>query len=199
MIKVLQTKTKKEYLAKPIKHYQYYRGKRYAYYRNYRYRRYLLVECPHGIRWVRHEGRKEDARKCKWCSQPPNYGNPFYQLIFQPFYCKRCGQYFEARSHKALYCKDCRKLDNTHYRRCLKYGCPYDWRVKAVEVFEEENYICYLCKEPTLPEMRGLLHPRAPELEHIIPLSSPNSPGHVRSNVACSCHKCNYTKHLEES
>src|SRR5437899_9968533 len=47
---------------------------------------------------------------------------------------------------------------------------------------------------PTPQSLRGTVDPAAPELGHIVPLSTPGSPGHVYSNVRCECRDCNGTK-----
>lgn len=136
--------------------------------------------------------------RAKYCSKRCQIEiNLFNRLIFQPCECQRCGDLFESLVPAvAKYCPFCRRLDNDHYRRCLKYGLPYDWRVKTDIVLEEEGYICHVCKQLAPKELRGTFEPSAPELDHIIELSNPNSLGHVRANVACIHRKCNYQKYL---
>lgn len=140
----------------------------------------------------------EKNLRTKYCSTRCQIGiNLFYRLIFQPCKCHRCGDLFESLVPAiAKFCPFCRRLDNDHYRRCLKYGLPYDWKVKTDIVLEEEGYICHVCKQLAPKELRGTTEPLAPELDHIIELSDPRSLGHIRANVACIHRKCNYQKYL---
>lgn len=62
--------------------------------------------------------------------------------------------------------------------------------------------VCEFCKKEFKPKLDkngyprvskcGTCHDKAPELEHIIPLSRGGL--HTFSNVACSCRKCNHAK-----
>lgn len=64
--------------------------------------------------------------------------------------------------------------------------------VDPIKVFERDGWVCHLCGRRTLKTKRGTNHPRAPELDHIIPLSLGGA--HSYANTACSCGKCNRDK-----
>jgi 5-methylcytosine-specific restriction endonuclease McrA len=54
-------------------------------------------------------------------------------------------------------------------------------------VFERDGYRCHLCKRMTL-RTAAVPHPRAPVIDHLIPLG----PGaDARHNVATACFLCN--------
>lgn len=64
--------------------------------------------------------------------------------------------------------------------------------VNPNKVFERDGWRCHLCGKQTRKDKRGSIHPLAPELDHIIPISKGGE--HSYANTACSCRKCNATK-----
>lgn len=66
-------------------------------------------------------------------------------------------------------------------------------RIDPISVFERDEWRCYLCGELTLSEERGnRRHPKAPVLDHVIPLALGGD--HVMSNLRCACNFCNTSK-----
>jgi 5-methylcytosine-specific restriction endonuclease McrA len=61
-----------------------------------------------------------------------------------------------------------------------------------LEVLERDGWRCHLCGYMTRKAMRGTYHPKAPELDHIVPISKGGE--HSRRNTACACRSCNQTK-----
>ena len=78
-----------------------------------------------------------------------------------------------------------------HARRAHERGSAAE-RFSLTEIFERDGWICKLCYQPTLRSKRGTQHPRAPVLDHIIPISRGGP--HTRLNVQCACHACNTKK-----
>lgn len=126
---------------------------------------------------------------------------------------------FKRDSQKKLIvarsCKCCRKLFVSEYMDKKKIFCSsicsisYGRRVgkakrRAVEraieaesidpfkVFDRDKWTCRLCGIKTHKSKRGSYDDRAPELDHIIPLSKGGK--HKYDNVQCACRKCNQTK-----
>lgn len=64
--------------------------------------------------------------------------------------------------------------------------------VSPARVFERDGWICHLCGGKTLKDKRGTYHPKAPELDHIVPLSKGGE--HSYRNTACAHRKCNAAK-----
>ena len=64
--------------------------------------------------------------------------------------------------------------------------------VKSILVFERDNFICQLCYHKVDMAMSGTTSPKAPELDHIIPLSKGGE--HTYANTQCSCRECNGNK-----
>jgi 5-methylcytosine-specific restriction endonuclease McrA len=76
-------------------------------------------------------------------------------------------------------------------RRARKLGLPRE-NLKPLKVFEAAKWQCHLCGIKTLAELRGSQDPRAPELDHIMPLTQGG--GHTWDNVALACRACNMSK-----
>lgn len=64
--------------------------------------------------------------------------------------------------------------------------------VSPARVFERDGWMCHLCGGKTLKDKRGTYHPKAPELDHIVPLSKGGE--HSYRNTACAHRKCNAAK-----
>lgn len=111
-------------------------------------------------------------------------------------------------------CKECNKLykplHNGRNKFCsIKCNNKYNRRIRSkmerarkrkngfekvnpIHVFERDKWNCQLCHMKTLKSKRGTTNMRAPELDHIIPLSRGGP--HTYANVQCTCRKCNIAK-----
>lgn len=70
-------------------------------------------------------------------------------------------------------------------------------RVDPFLVFDRDGWLCQICHEPTPRALRGSYEPKAPELDHIIPLAAGGE--HTYRNTQCACRRCNIAKrHLVE-
>lgn len=114
--------------------------------------------------------------------------------------CRLCGVSCGA-SHFCAPCLKARRRDwkrrfgsSSPARRAKARGLPRDYSIKAADVFDRDRWTCRLCGCKTPKHLRGSYDDRAPEIDHIVPLTHPNSPGHVWSNVQCACRKCNGSK-----
>ena len=61
-----------------------------------------------------------------------------------------------------------------------------------MRVFEDCGWSCASCNISTPIELKGSIDDRAPELDHIVPLSRGGD--HVRANVRLLCRLCNRLK-----
>lgn len=61
--------------------------------------------------------------------------------------------------------------------------------INPVLVFIAAGWKCQICGRATPQRLRGTYHKRAPELDHIIPLSKGGT--HTWGNVQCLCRECN--------
>lgn len=110
--------------------------------------------------------------------------------------CEDCDASFvQSASHQRFCGQACQRRANLRaksQRRRAAHNCVDAERFSATEVFERDGWRCHLCRRLAPKKLRGTQHPRAPELDHIIPLSVGGS--HTRLNTACSCRACNQSK-----
>lgn len=62
-------------------------------------------------------------------------------------------------------------------------------RVLALHVFERDSWVCHLCEKAIDRQVRK--GPEMPSLDHLIPVSHPDYPGHVIHNLAATHRRCN--------
>jgi len=79
---------------------------------------------------------------------------------------------------------------NFHKHRANKFDAFVEL-INRKDVFERDNYICQICKQPTLPNVESS-HSLFPTVDHIIPLSKGGT--HEYSNVQCAHLGCNSSK-----
>jgi len=116
--------------------------------------------------------------------------------------CLDCGRMYLSTS--ARRCRSCQKRRGYRYKRerygtkyrsrARHFGVPFEHGVTRLRVFERDHWHCQLCGVSTPRRLSGSMHPCAPELDHIVALSAPGSPGHTWSNVQTLCKQCNQTK-----
>lgn len=61
------------------------------------------------------------------------------------------------------------------------------------DIAERDGWICSICSE-SVDESLKFPHPMAGELEHVIPVTAPNYPGHTWGNVRLAHSRCNKKK-----
>lgn len=115
--------------------------------------------------------------------------------------CSCCSKSMVVRFTKGgrkRVCDECIKATQTKLKRIAKarrrarmLGARHE-AIDPIKVFQDADWICYLCDRKTVKALRGTYEPLAPELEHIIPLSKGGT--HTYDNVACACRECNQYK-----
>ena len=125
-------------------------------------------------------------RTCRIC------GASFRKPLFRPGIFRVCPN---CKGEQALRTRrKCRQSTGKKpCERARKRGLPYE-RCGPISVCTRDRWHCQICGCSTPRRLRGTFDPRAPEIDHIVPLSHPNSPGHVWSNVQCACRRCNIAK-----
>lgn len=84
-----------------------------------------------------------------------------------------------------------RRGSKSHERRAKRFGVERRY-FPARTVLERDGWRCKLCGVKTPEKLRGTLDPRAPELDHIVPLSQGGP--HTKQNTQCACRRCNSLK-----
>lgn len=74
-------------------------------------------------------------------------------------------------------------------RRAIERGASGGEYVDPIKVFMAAGWKCQICNKPTPQRLRGTTHKRAPELDHVVPISKGGS--HTWANVQCACRECN--------
>lgn len=124
---------------------------------------------------------KEKAiRPCAICSRPVGYTAGAPRL-----YCS------VVCSMKTEHAKQARKASKAK-RKAIKRGANGGERINAEAVFFAAGWRCQICNKPTPQKLRGTHHKRAPEIDHVVPVSKGGS--HTWANVQCACRECNAWK-----
>lgn len=129
-------------------------------------------------RYVAHNdnGRDRSPRPCSTCG-----------TVFAPEYGDRrrkfCSSECNAKSDAAKATRKAAKMR----RRCAVVEA-----VDPLSVFERDGWRCQLCGVKTPKRLRGTYDHKAPELDHIVPISLGGE--HSYRNTQCSCRKCNAAK-----
>lgn len=84
-----------------------------------------------------------------------------------------------------------RKRGNTHKRRARYFGVCWE-PVDPLAVFSRDGWRCQMCNTKTPKRLRGTLSKKAPELDHIVPMSKGGP--HTYKNTQCLCRSCNSAK-----
>lgn len=82
------------------------------------------------------------------------------------------------------------RRNSKHTRRARKKNA-FVANVYRTKTFERDGYRCHICKAKTNPNAK-VPNPKAPTLDHLIPLSKGGT--HEPSNVATACFRCNHLK-----
>jgi 5-methylcytosine-specific restriction endonuclease McrA len=112
--------------------------------------------------------------------------------------CAECGEMFTTSygDLRSVYCSDaCGRRRSHRAARKKERARLRGVRVETVDpikVFERDRWRCQICKSPTPPSLRGSYDDRAPELDHIMPLSLGGA--HSYLNTQCACRRCNREK-----
>jgi 5-methylcytosine-specific restriction endonuclease McrA len=157
-----------------------------------------------GALFVRCAGAKFCGDACRLADQAARRGAARKaSFVSETRRCRFCAAEFVTRSgleRRRVFCSGaCRVKDthrrlstgNTHIRRAKRYGSEWEY-VDKWAVFARDRWRCQICGTSTPRRLSGTKDPRAPELDHIVPLSKGGA--HVESNVQCTCHACNAAK-----
>lgn len=127
------------------------------------------------------------------------------KVYYQPITdgtCRNCGASFDrAQSGGSMHmCSDACKIEaaqrckriSRKKRKAVERGARVGHSVDPLVVFDRDGWRCQMCRRQTPPDKRGTYHKRAPELDHIMPLSLGGE--HSYRNTQCLCRSCNAAK-----
>ncbi len=134
--------------------------------------KYCSVECSIAA----NEARR---RSIRWAARPP-----------KP--CKACGVVFDHWRVGLLYCsKTCLDRVEQSKRNAMRRKATIE-PLDPFAVFNRDGWRCQICGVKTPKNLRGTYGPRAPELDHILPLSKGGE--HSYRNTQLACRQCNRMK-----
>jgi 5-methylcytosine-specific restriction endonuclease McrA len=107
--------------------------------------------------------------------------------------CDDCGTVYYSSQRRSRYCSySCNKRVEAIATEARKRGRAAH-PIGRFSIFSRDGWVCYLCGTPTIRTV-GERGPLAPSLDHVVPLSDPECPGHVVSNVRTTHMTCNKRK-----
>lgn len=127
---------------------------------------------------VRQLARDDIDRSERQCPECAKTFAPPYGRAGAKFCCNECAAKNSRRTSKA--------------KRRARIRAVANDNVNPFKVFDRDGWQCRLCGVKTPRRLRGSTEDRAPELDHILPLSAGGS--HTYDNVQCACRKCNAAK-----
>ena len=141
---------------------------------------------------------RQGATRCARCREIHNHG---HSQRFVGARCHECGDYFvgdrqqfyNAGSNGRTYCSDrCAKRYSARLRRVREKEAFVE-HINTCDVFADDDLICQLCGEPTVPhDWSEGWHPLAATIDHIVPLAKGGK--HERANVQTAHALCNSLK-----
>jgi hypothetical protein len=142
--------------------------------------RYCSDECRKAMAAIKHRSSAEASH------------------VAQSYSCRECGIWFTPAygTKRRKFCSD--KCSRRNYRRTSRKRERALLRqvqvepVNPIKVFERDGWRCCQCGTRTPRRLRGTYDDRAPEMDHIEPLSQGGE--HSYRNTQCLCRKCNAAK-----
>jgi 5-methylcytosine-specific restriction endonuclease McrA len=134
-------------------------------------------KSPHRRVFWNYKMPDDIPRECQYCGTvflPDN--NRIVGFVSAPVSV----EYAHRRAHCGPHC------DSTNLRG-LKSAV-----LKREEIFERDGWHCYLCNQPTPPDLRGFAYvPNAPSVDHVVPKGWGTD---EQDNLRCCCRLCNLEK-----
>lgn len=125
-----------------------------------------------------------------------------HKLAAREVRCGRCDSLFcplyASKYREGGYCKPCademhraRVASGDNAARAKRFGVARRY-FNEMLILERDGWRCQLCGVSTPKRLRGTRDGRAPEIDHIVPLSVGGA--HLPENVQCACRRCNQQK-----
>lgn len=111
--------------------------------------------------------------------------------------CPECEDIFLQKQHGQVFCcilhqRRYRNRIRMRARRAAGDNGRSRGMFDPLVVLDRDGWSCYLCGDPTPRDLRGTVHPRAPEIDHIVPKSRGGLDSY--ENTRACCRRCNLAK-----
>ena len=119
----------------------------------------------------------------------------WYRLstVHYPF-CRGCGSQFAARIPEQQFCsRECGHMPEDYSRQLRLLATQASPVVRREEVFERDNYTCYLCSQE-ITDRKG---PDGPSIDHVVPIVRGGT--HTLDNIRTAHLRCNLAKGSRQS
>ena len=126
-------------------------------------------------RYVSHREKAEKPCLSCGCAMGYTFGRA---RLYCSFICSKKTELFKAS-----------KKSSKLKRKAIKRGANGGESINPLKVFADAGWKCQICNKSTPQRLRGSIHKRAPELDHVVALS--NGGTHTWVNVQCACRECN--------
>lgn len=130
-------------------------------------------------------------RICRHC------GSTFSPTFGQIRLCSDTCRDAERRRHHRIQRKKRGRGGRKHTDRARDRGLKRDYSISPLKVYDRDGWICRLCCKRIPKRLFRKNEDMAPSVDHIVPLSHPDSPGHIWSNVQTAHRLCNSKKNRQ--
>ncbi len=144
-----------------------------------------LDDCRRSM--ARYRAQNQITRTCRYCGCQ-------WCAIVRIGRRQHCFEPTCEQKHRAAHNRKCRIRNRgmkNHQQRAKHFGVERRY-FNPLSVLERDGWRCRLCGISTPRSLRGTNDSRAPELDHIVPLSQGGP--HTKQNTQCACRRCNGAK-----
>lgn len=137
--------------------------------------------------------------KARFCREHARFASPKVFPFGHKRVCRTCATPFQHLGTAKQHCSEmCERISLRKSQRICKArrkarikGVAHE-RIDPIAVCDRDGWKCYICGRHTPMALRGTTDPRAPEVDHVHPISKGGA--HLMTNVKCACRECNQLK-----
>jgi 5-methylcytosine-specific restriction endonuclease McrA len=137
-----------------------------------------------------HCGRAMEGRARKFCDMACTRRRKHRLGSLPERSCEVCQKPFVPRDGSNKHCSErCRQKKRNDFIKPIKRAGE---KVDPMVVFARDKWVCGFCGVGVAMALRGTVHPCAPEIDHLVPLTRGGE--HTYANCHTVCRRCNGLK-----